>query len=129
MVKHMLVVRKIFSAIKLDLGIFLEKDPSTSSKWEVILFSTSFKGLVLYRIYHELFERNHKFLAMLLYYISKRKYGMDIHPAAVIGEGILIDHGFGVVIGSTAIVGSGTVIYPLSPQDTFLQVGDVVGVF
>lgn len=107
----MAVAGEIFSAIKSDLKIFLEKDPSVTSGWEVIFFSTSFKGLLLYRIYHELFKRNHKFLAMFLYYVSKRKYGMDIHPAATIEKGVLIDHGFGVVIGSTAFVGSGTVIY------------------
>ncbi len=107
----MAVVKKIFSALRADLKVFLEKDPSASSAWEILLFSTSFKGLFLYRIYHELFLRHHKFLAMLLYYISKRRYGMDIHPAATIEEGVLIDHGFGVVMGSTAFVGAGSVIY------------------
>ncbi len=107
----MVVVRKIFSAVKADLDVFLENDPSVNSKWEIILFSTSFKGLLLYRIYHELYKRNHKFLSMFLYHLAKRRYVMDIHPAAVIEEGVMIDHGFGVVVGSTAFVGTGTVIY------------------
>ncbi len=107
----MVVAGKIFSAIRADLETFLKNDPSVNSKWEVLLFSTSFKGLVLYRIYHELYKRNHKFLSLFLYHIAKRRYVMDIHPAAVIEKGIMIDHGFGVVIGSTAFVGSGTIIY------------------
>jgi len=107
----MVVVKKIYRTVKADLHAFLENDPSVQSKWDIILFSISFKGLFLYRIYHELFKRNHKFLAKVLYYIVKRKYHMDIHPAAVIEPGIIIDHGFGVVIGETAVVGSGTIIY------------------
>ncbi len=107
----MVVVKKIFSAVKADLNAFLKNDPSAHSKRDIILFSTSFKGLFLYRIYHELYERNRIFLSMLLYYFAKCRYGMDIHPGATIESGVMIDHGFGVVIGSTASVGSGTIIY------------------
>ena len=107
----MVVVKKIYLTVKADLRAFLKNDPSVQSVWGIILFSISFRGLLLYRIYHELFKRNHKFLANILYYTAKRKYHMDIHPAAEIEPGIIIDHGFGVVIGETATVGSGTVIY------------------
>ncbi len=107
----MVVVKEIFSAIKADLETFFQNDPSVNSKLEIVLFSTSFKGLMLYRVYHELYKLNYKFLSMFLYYIAKRLYTMDIHPGAVIEKGIMIDHGFGVVIGSTAFVGSGTIIY------------------
>jgi len=105
------VVRELLSAIKADLEMFMEKDSSAESKREVILFSTSFRGLVYYRIYHSLYKKGHKFIAMYLYYQAKRKYGMDIHPAAKIEPGIIIDHGMGVVIGSTACVGKGTILY------------------
>ena len=107
----MAVVKKIYRTVKADLQAFLKNDPSVQSVWDIILFSVSFRGLFLYRIYHELFIRNHKFLANILYYTTKSKYHMDIHPASVIEPGVIIDHGFGIVIGETATVGSGTVIY------------------
>ncbi len=105
------VVRELLSAIRADLEMFMQNDFSVRSKREVILFSTSFRGLVYYRIYHSLYEKGHKFIAMYLYYRAKRKYIMDIHPAAKIESGIIIDHGMGVVIGSTAFVGKGTILY------------------
>lgn len=103
--------RFILNAIKEDLKIALEKDPAADSKWDIILFSTSFHGLVMYRIYNAFWYTNHKFSAKILYYLSKILFHMDIHPAARIEPGVLIDHGFGVVIGSTATIGKGTVIY------------------
>ncbi|MEA3313354.1 MAG: serine O-acetyltransferase EpsC [Caldisericota bacterium] len=105
------VVRELFSAIRADLEMFMQNDFSTKSKREIILFSTSFRGLVYYRIYHSLYEKGHKFIAMYLYCQAKRKYGMDIYPMAKIEPGIIIDHGMGVVIGSTAFVGKGTILY------------------
>lgn len=103
--------RFILNAIKEDLKIALEKDPAADSKWDIILFSTSFHGLVMYRIYNAFWYTNHKFSAKILYYLSKILFHMDIHPAAKIEPGVLIDHGFGVVIGSTASIGKGTVLY------------------
>lgn len=105
------VIRELLSAIRADLEMFMQNDFSVRSRRDVILFSTSFRGLVYYRIYHSLYEKGHKFIAMYLYYQAKRKYGMDIHPAAKIEPGVLIDHGIGVVIGSTAFVGKGTILY------------------
>lgn len=102
---------RILSAIKEDLKTALEKDPAVESKWDVLLFSTSFHGLVMYRIYNALWNSGHKFSAKVLYYISKILFHMDIHPAAKIEPGVLIDHGIGVVIGSTATVKKGCVIY------------------
>jgi serine O-acetyltransferase len=111
MVVFMVVVKKIYHIVRQDLHAFLKNDPSVQNIWDIILFSISFKGLFLYRIYHELFIAHHTFLAKLLYYHAKRRYHMDIHPAADIEPGIIIDHDFGVVIGETATVGSGTIIY------------------
>ena len=103
--------RSIFKSIKEDLKIALENDPSAESKWDIILFSTSFHGLILYRIYNALWYSGHKLSAKILHYLSKTLFHMDIHPAAKIEPGVLIDHGFGVVIGSTASIGKGTIIY------------------
>ena len=104
------VARKILSDIRLDLEMLIRNDPSVESKRDAV-FSTSLRGLIYYRVYHHLYKKGYKFIAMYLYYRAKRKYGMDIHPAAEIEPGVLIDHGAGIVIGSTAFVGKGTIIY------------------
>jgi len=109
--KSFLSFNRILSAVKEDLKIALEKDPAVESKWDVLLFSISFHGLLMYRIYNALWNSGHKFSAKVLYYISKILFHMDIHPAAKIEPGVLIDHGIGVVIGSTATVKKGSVIY------------------
>lgn len=105
-----MVVKELLKEIKKDIEVFLKNDPSIESKWD-LFFSLSFRGLVWYRIYHKLYKRGYKLLAKYLYFRTKVKYQMDIHPAAEIEPGVMIDHGSGIVIGSTAYVGSGTVIY------------------
>ncbi len=98
-------------AMKMDYHLGMRFDPSLKSKWDLILFSASFHGLVLYRLSHMFWKLRWKFLAMIFRGIARVRYSMDIHPAAEIEPGIFIDHGMGVVIGDTASVGSGTLIY------------------
>jgi serine O-acetyltransferase len=103
--------KNIFSYIKKDINSYLEKDPVSTSVLKVIFISTSFQCLALYRIYHFLYLYKLYIFAYTLYALTKIVYSMDIHPAAKIEAGIVIDHGFGVVIGETAEVGEGTLIY------------------
>ncbi len=100
-----------FHAISLDLNKYLELDPSVSKKWMVVLSSSGFHALLLYRIAHFFWKWNLRFLSLLIYVWSKILTASDIHPAAQIEPGIVIDHAIGTVIGSTATVGSGTLIY------------------
>ena len=106
----MAVIRELLQEIKKDLEVYSKNDPAIEDKWD-IFFSVSFRGLVWYRIYHKLYQRDHKLIAKYLYFRTRLKYQMDIHPKAEIEGGVMIDHGNGVVIGSTAFVGSGTIIY------------------
>ncbi|NLL55660.1 MAG: serine O-acetyltransferase [Clostridiales bacterium] len=97
--------------IKADLQAALEKDPAAKSKWEVILTYSGFRVLVKYRIAHWLYKRKRTFLARLIMARAKKHTGIEIHPAAVIGHGIFIDHGSGIVIGETTEIGNNVTIY------------------
>lgn len=100
----------MFKYIKSEIKNIREKDPAIKSNLEVFLYP-SFKALIYYKIAHFLFLRKHYFLARLLSERAKRRTGIEIHPGAIIGKNVFIDHGMGVVIGETAIVGDNVVIY------------------
>lgn len=110
-VKGMKHIKQTLIDISMDIDYYLEKDPTASSKWHIILFSAGFHGLLLYRISTLLWKNRLGFLARGLHLFSRIVYSMDIHPAARVEGGVVIDHGVGVVIGSTASVGTGTLIY------------------
>ena len=96
----------------INLGkVILEKDPATRSLTEAILFSPGLKAQVYHRLAHHLYNNGHFFFARLLSHRSRRVTGIEIHPGAVIGRGLFIDHGMGVVIGQTAIVGNDVTLF------------------
>ncbi|PLV59367.1 serine O-acetyltransferase [Thermotoga sp. KOL6] len=101
----------VFKYISEDLEMYLKLDPAAESKLQVFFFYASFQGLMWYRFAHFLYKWKLKILAYLLYHFVRTVFSMDIHPAAEIAPGVVIDHGIGVVIGSTATVGRGTLIY------------------
>jgi len=86
------------------------KDPSIKSLLEVF-FLPGFKVIIYYRIAHFLYLKKHFFLARLLSEKAKRKTGIEIHPGATIGKRLFIDHGIGIVIGETSVIGDDVVIY------------------
>lgn len=96
---------------KLDLSKILAKDPAALSKWTVRRTYTGYKALCTYRYAHWFWQHNCKHIALYLSYRAKIKTGADIHPAAQIGVGIMIDHGVGLVIGETAQIGNDCVLY------------------
>ena len=96
---------------KEDINTVLERDPATTCKWEVVLCHNGYKALRMYRRAHALWEKGHRFRARLMSYRCVRKTGVDIHPAAKLGRRVFIDHGVGVVIGETAVVGDDVLIY------------------
>ncbi len=104
-------LRQTLKSVKSDYELGMKLDPSVRSKWDLILFSASFHGLMYYRFSHMFWKKKMKFLAMAVRYTARIFFAMDIHPAAEIEPGIFIDHGIGVVIGETAAIGSGTLIY------------------
>lgn len=97
--------------IALDLKLAMEKDPAARSKAEVFFTYGGFKALFRYRIAHALYTHGFKGLATIISAGSRRKYGIDIHPAAQIAGGVFIDHGVGLVIGETSIIGTNVVLY------------------
>ncbi len=100
----------MFESIKREIAIIRDRDPAIKSDMEVFLYP-SFKAILKYRKAHRLYEKKHYFLARLISQRAARKTGIEIHPGATIGEGLFIDHGHGVVIGETAIIGDNVTLY------------------
>ena len=97
--------------IAMDLQVAMEKDPAARSKSEVFFTYGGFKALFRYRIAHWFYTHHMKTIATIISAGSRRKYGIDIHPGANIAGGVFIDHGVGVVIGETTIIGTNVLIY------------------
>ncbi|NLP33934.1 MAG: serine O-acetyltransferase [Clostridiales bacterium] len=100
----------IINYIKEEMQIIKERDPAIKSPMEVFLYP-SFKALLRYRLAHRLYDRKHYFLARWISQRTARKTGIEIHPGAKIGKGLFIDHGNGVVIGETTIIGDYVTLY------------------
>lgn len=100
-----------WKSVRADIRNVLELDPAARSKAEVILTYPGLHALWAHRIAHGLWRRDVKLLAKLIAQTSRWVTGIEIHPGAVIGEGVFIDHGFGIVIGETAIIGNNVTIY------------------
>lgn len=101
----------MFDQIKNDIKAIMERDPAARNPFEVFFMYPGFKAVMRHRVAHKLYNKGHKFIATRISNKTRRKYGIEIHPAAQIGNGVFIDHGMGVVIGETAIVGDNCTIY------------------
>lgn len=88
-----------------------KKDPAAKSFLEVLLLYQGLHALVTYRIGHVFYKLHLFFLARLISQISRHFTGIEIHPGAQIGKSLFIDHGMGVVIGETAIIGDDVLMY------------------
>lgn len=100
----------VISYIKEEIKVVKERDPAIKSDIEVLLYP-SFKVMLHYRIAHKLYLKKHYFLARWVSQRGVRKTGIEIHPGATIGKGLFIDHGNGVIIGETAIIGDNVTLY------------------
>ena len=100
----------LLSEIKEEIRVIRERDPAMHSNWEVFLYS-SFHVMLAYRKAHKQYLKGHYFRARQISQRAARKYNIEIHPGATIGKGFFIDHGTGVVIGETAIVGDNVTLY------------------
>ncbi|MFC0236022.1 serine O-acetyltransferase [Fictibacillus phosphorivorans] len=101
----------MFSAMKEDIQVVFEKDPAARSSFEVFLTYSGLHAVWAHRLAHKLFKRNWLFLARLISQISRFFTGIEIHPGAQIGRRFFIDHGMGVVIGETCIIGNDVTLY------------------
>ncbi len=96
--------------VKEEVRIIRERDPAIHSSMEVFLYP-SFKVMLHYRVAHRLYEKGHFFWARWISQRAVRKTGIEIHPGAKIGKGLFIDHGNGVIIGETTIIGDNVTLY------------------
>ena len=96
--------------IKEEFEVIRERDPAIKSPLEVLLYP-SFRVMLSYRKAHKQYLKGHYFRARRISQKAARKTGIEIHPGAVIGKGFFIDHGSGVIIGETTIIGDNVTIY------------------
>ena len=96
--------------IREEFEVIRERDPAIKSPMEVLLYPT-FHVMLSYRRAHRLYEKGHFFMARLISQRAARKTGIEIHPGAQIGKGFFIDHGSGVIIGETTVIGDNVTLY------------------
>lgn len=96
--------------VREEIAIIRERDPAIHSNWEVLLYP-SFKVMLSYRRAHKHYLKGHYFRARWIAQRAVRKTGIEIHPGAQIGKGLFIDHGAGVIIGETTIIGDNCTLY------------------
>lgn len=89
----------------------LDEDAACKTLFEAMFLYPMMKALRSHWIAHSLYQRGHTTLARWISHRSRRKTGIEIHPGAIIGEKLFIDHGMGVVIGETAVIGNNVTIF------------------
>ncbi|MCH9852750.1 MAG: serine O-acetyltransferase [Alphaproteobacteria bacterium] len=94
-----------------QLRAIISRDPAARNFLEVLLLYPSVHVMISHRIAHFLWQLRLKFLARFISQIGRWLTGIEIHPAAQIGKGFFIDHGMGVVVGETAIIGDNVTLY------------------
>ncbi len=104
-------VPNLYQTLLTDAQTILQFDPAAQSVEEVMLAYPGFFATAVYRIAHQLWIQNVKILPRLFTEYAHSKTGIDIHPGAKIGEAFFIDHGTGIVIGETTIIGNNVKIY------------------
>lgn len=98
------------SFLRQEIKVIKERDPAIKSVSEVFIYP-SFRVILAYRISHKFYKRKLYFVARWISQRAARNTGIEIHPGARIGKGLFIDHGTGVVIGETCIIGNNVTIY------------------
>ncbi len=101
----------MLSTLLADFRIIFERDPAARNWLEVLFCYPGLQALLFHRLAHWLHIIGIPFIPRLISHISRFITGIEIHPGATIGQGVFIDHGMGVVIGETAIVGDYALIY------------------
>lgn len=101
----------MFKKLKEDIQAVFDKDPAARSRLEVILCYPGLHALWFHRTAHFLWKRKIRLLARIISHLNRWLTGVDIHPGAEIGSSLFIDHGAGVVIGETAQIGDGCLLY------------------
>ncbi len=101
----------MFSRLRSDIQCILDRDPAARTRWEVLTCYPGLHALVLHRLAHACWHMGLKWLGRFISNVSRWFTGIEIHPAAQIGERVFFDHAMGVVVGETAEIGDGCTIY------------------
>ncbi len=100
-----------FKRLRSDIDAYLQRDPAARSRVEVALCYPGFQALLVYRLAHFLWRKDWRLLGRFISHIGRILSDIEIHPGAEIGDGFVIDHGNGVVIGETSIIGKDVTLY------------------
>ena len=101
----------MFDTLRDDIRTAMAKDPAANSAAEVVLTYPGLHAVWLYRLAHRLWGSDHELAARLLAHLARLLTGVEIHPAATVGERLFIDHGMGTVVGETADIGDDVLLY------------------
>ena len=99
------------SRIVEDIRAVKEKDPAARNTLEIVLATPGVWAIWMHRISHWLWRHDAQLFARWLSHVVRRRTGIEIHPGACLGHRVVIDHGMGVVIGETAVIGDDVLIY------------------
>jgi serine O-acetyltransferase len=106
-----IIALSVYVFFKEEIQAVKERDPAAKSSVEIIFLYSGLHAIVLYRIAHKLWEWKFPFFPRMISQLAKILTGIEIHPGAVIGKRLFIDHGMGVVIGETSIVGNNVTLF------------------
>ncbi|MEM8676562.1 MAG: serine O-acetyltransferase [Cyanobacteria bacterium P01_G01_bin.67] len=98
-------LKKVGKTLIEDYAIAMKRDPAANHWLEILFCYPGPQAIVLYRLAHFLYNLDVFFLPRFISHLARFLTGIEIHPGAVIGKGVFIDHGMGVVIGETAVIG------------------------
>lgn len=101
----------MFERLREDIACVFERDPAARSRWEVVTAYPGLHALLFHRMAHRLWLREWHWSARMISHLGRWLTGIEIHPGAQIGRRFFIDHGMGVVIGETAVIGDGCTLY------------------
>jgi serine O-acetyltransferase len=101
----------MFSRLKEEIAVVFDRDPAARNAWEVITCYPGFHATLIHRLSHRLWQAGFKWLARFISHFGRWITGIEIHPGAHIGRRFFIDHGMGVVIGETALIGDDCTLY------------------
>ena len=101
----------MFSRLRSDVQCILDRDPAARSWWEVLTCYPGLHAVLMHRVAHACWQMGLKWLGRFISHVSRWATGIEIHPAAKLGERVFIDHGMGIVMGETVEIGDGCTIY------------------
>lgn len=101
----------MFKSLRNDIRVIKDRDPAAKNTLEVLLCYSGLHAIWAYRLAHFFYRRQWFVTARIISTISRFFTGIEIHPGAQIGEGLFIDHGMGIVIGETTIIGNNVSLY------------------